>query len=30
VALSPSGTAHFAWYNAIDGNDEMFYRRLSP
>ena len=28
VALSPSGTAHFAWYDSLDGNDEMFYRRL--
>jgi hypothetical protein len=29
VALSPSGTAHFAWYDSLDGNDEMFYRRLA-
>ncbi|MBI5502498.1 MAG: exo-alpha-sialidase [Deltaproteobacteria bacterium] len=29
VALSPSGTAHFAWYDDMDGNDEMFYRRLA-
>ena len=28
VALSPSGTAHFAWQDSFGGNDEMFYRRL--
>jgi hypothetical protein len=28
IALSPTGTAHFAWYDSIDGNDEMFYRRI--
>ena len=30
VALSASGIAHLAWYDRMDGNDEMFYRTLSP
>lgn len=30
VALSPEGTAHFAWYDTLDGNHEMFYRHLAP
>ncbi|MBI5489374.1 MAG: hypothetical protein HY905_18725 [Deltaproteobacteria bacterium] len=29
VALSPTGTAHFVWYDDLGGNDEMFYRRLA-